>query len=77
MPSIGTQRDNATEMDQVSSTTQELKDRLVELTKQLDEAEKLKKAANKKMSDDIKDLKYEIQEVLMLMKDQEEEANEQ
>jgi len=69
----GTDRENATEMEQISSTSQELKDRLVELTKQLDEAEKLKKTANKKMNDDIKDIKYEIQEVLLLMKNQEDD----
>jgi len=68
----GTDRENATEMEHISSTSQELKDRLVELTKQLDEAEKLKKTANKKMNDDIKDIKYEIQEVLLLMKNQED-----
>lgn len=66
-------RDNATEMEEISSSAQALKDRLVELTKQLDEAEKLKKSANKKFNDDIKDIKFEIQETLDLLKEQEEE----
>jgi len=66
-------RDNATEMDetQLVSTVQQLKDRLVVLTKQLNELETSKKTFDKKINGDIKDVKYEMQEVLALMKEQE------
>jgi ADP-ribosylglycohydrolase len=47
-------------MDSISSDESTLKDRLVVLTKQLAEAEGLKKSANKKFNDDIADLKFEI-----------------
>lgn len=60
-------RDNATEMDSISSDESTLKDRLVVLTKQLAEAEGLKKSANKKFNDDIADLKFEIRATMDLL----------
>lgn len=60
-------RDNATEMDSIASDETALKDRLVELTRQLAETEGLKKSANKKFNDDIADLKFEIKATMELL----------
>lgn len=68
-------RDNATEMDSLSSGEKELKDRIVELSKQLEEAEKLKKSAIKKFNDDIKDIKAEIKMTLELMQKMKEDSD--
>jgi len=68
-------RDNATEMDSLSSGEKELKDRIVELSKQLEEAEKLKKSAMKKFNDDIKDIKAEIKMTLELMQKMKEDSD--
>lgn len=65
-------RDNATEMDSVSQSEDELKNRLVELTRKLDEAKRSKKAMMKKMGDEIKDIEFEIKETMMLMDGQKE-----
>ena len=68
-------RDNATEMDSLSSGEKELKDRIVELSKQLEEAEGLKKSAMKKFNDDIKDIKAEIKMTLELMQKMNEDSD--
>lgn len=68
-------RDNATEMDSLSSGEKELKDRIVELSKQLEEAEKMKKSAMKKFNDDIKDIKAEIKMTLELMQKMKEDSD--
>lgn len=68
-------RDNATEMDSLSSGEKELKDKIVELSKQLEEAEKLKKSAMKKFNDDIKDIKAEIKMTLELMQKMKEDSD--
>lgn len=68
-------RDNATEMDSLSSGEKELKDKIVELSKQLDEAEKLKKSTMKKFNDDIKDIKAEIKMTLELMQKMKEDSD--
>lgn len=60
-------RENATEMESIASDEQSLKDRLVELTRQLAETEGLKKSANKKFNDDIADLKFEIKATMELL----------
>jgi phage-related tail protein len=65
-------RDNATEMDSVSQSEDELKNRLVELTRKLDEAKRSRKAMMKKMGDEIKDIEFEIKETMMLMDGQKE-----
>lgn len=65
-------RDNATEMDSISQSEDELKNRLVELTRKLDEAKRSKKAMMKKMGDEIKDIEFEIKETMMLMDGQKE-----
>lgn len=68
-----TARENATEMDEVSMGVDELKNRLVELTRKLDEAKRAKKAMMKKMGDDIKDLEFEIKATMELMDGKEQE----
>lgn len=68
-------RNNATEMDSLSSGEKELKDKIVELSKQLEEAEKLKKSAMKKFNDDIKDIKAEIKMTLELMQKMKEDSD--
>lgn len=65
-------RDNATEMDSVSQSEDELKNRLVELTRKLDEAKRSRKVMMKKMGDEIKDIEFEIKETMMLMDVQKE-----
>ena len=60
-------RENATEMESIASDEQSLKDRIVELTRQLAETEGLKKSANKKFNDDIADLKFEIRATMDLL----------
>lgn len=61
-------RENATEMESIASDEAALKDRLVELTRQLSEVEGLKKSANKKFNEDIADLKFEIKATMDLLK---------
>lgn len=63
---------SATVMDEVNSSAQTLKERLVVLTKQLSEQEALKKASNKRFNDDIKDLKEEIKATLELIENSHE-----
>ena len=67
--------DDATVMDSIGSDKNELKEKLVNLAKQLEEAEGLKKSAMKKFNDDIKDIKEEMKMTLKLMKQMEEDVN--
>jgi hypothetical protein len=69
-------RDNATEMESIAADEATLKDRLVTLTKQLAEAEGLKKSANKKFNDDIADIKFEIKGTMDLLRQLEEGGDE-
>ena len=63
-------REDATVMDEISSTSGDLKDKLVNLTKSLADAENRKKAAMKAYGDEIKDLKEDIKMTLDLLKEE-------
>ena len=64
--------ENATVMDSLESDETTLKEKLVNLARQLEEAERLKKSAMKKFNDDIKDIKEEMKMTLVLLKQAEE-----
>jgi len=64
-------REDVTVMDQVALGIDELKAKIVQLTKQLTEVEGLKKSADKGFNDEIKDLKTEIKQTLDLLKEAE------
>lgn len=67
---------NATVMESVDEGVQELKDRVVRLTAQLEDVQKQKKAANDGFNAEIKDLREMIKMTIEQIKVKEAESDE-